>query len=212
MSNQKLICLALGTVLALSTSSFVRAATASFDVSITTIADLTITELQGLDFGSQIFITAGGICTMDAATPGTTNVDYAPDAAEAASNFGLLSGAGCISSTQTPGIYEVTGVSGQAVSITVNSVTGTNFNFNPSSGCITLYDNADDGDSCNTFTPGTAFSGQLAGASDTATGGFGPAPTAGRLYIVVGGQITIGATDLTANTAYTEQFTIDAVY
>lgn len=203
--------LAVGAVI-LGTSSTAFSASESFDLTVTTLPDVAITELQALDFGSNMYVGAGLSCFMDAATPGDGNNGTTADmnyeaGGVAPSKFGELSGTGCVAAAvASPGIYELSGLTGLDVDVTVTGVTGTDFTFYPNSGCIENYDGGAAGDTCESFIPGAAETVTLADTGDDGNAADGIA------IMTVGGTITIGGADLTANTAYTENFTIEVTY
>lgn len=216
--NKTKIALLVGAV-CLGASGAANAATANFDITVNTIPDVTLSEVQALDYGTTMFVTAGGTCQMNATTPGnqSSGMQYQTSAAVNAANYGDLSGTGCVngSGTGTPGIYKITGISGGTVRITISGITGTDFTFAPNSGCIVLYDGTTAVDSCTSFVPGTQTSRRLSAgpaSEDTATTPAGEASVAGELVFTVGGTVTIGGVDLTANQAYTENFPVTVIY
>ncbi len=218
-SKKTKIALLLGAMY-LGASGAANAATANFNITVNTIPDVTLTEVQALDYGTTMFVTAGGTCLMNASIPGSAasgQMQYMRTTAVAASNYGNLTGSGCVNGTGTgtPGIYRIAGITGGSVRITISGVTGADFSFSPNSGCIVSYsgNNTDDADSCTTFVPGTQTTRTLAAATeDDATGGNGQASVAGQLMFTVGGTVTIGGTDLTANQSYTQNFPVTVIY
>ncbi|MBU2923208.1 hypothetical protein Q4506_07425 [Colwellia sp. 4_MG-2023] len=192
----------------------VNAQSVDFPVSFRTISDVEIQQVQALSFGATMFSANGGTCSMDAS--GTTINDA--DAAilrgtpVSGSLAGAVTGTGCIDtaagiSGNQIGIYRVIGISGSDVQITVNEVTGSDFTYTPDSGCISNYDGATAGDTCQSFFVSSPTTTALADATDGADANV----TEGELRIVIGGKITIN-TDLTADTNYSQDFTIDAIY
>jgi hypothetical protein len=133
-----------------------------------------------------------------------------------AANYGDLTGTGCVNGTGTgtPGIYRISGIPGGSVRITISGVTGADFSFSPNSGCIVNYngDNTADADTCTTFVPGVVANRALAAAAEDDAVPLGQASVAGQLMFTVGGTVTIGGADLTANQAYTENFPVTVIY
>lgn len=217
--NKTKIALLLGAV-CLGASGAANAASADFDITVTTIPDVTLTEVQALDYGTTMYVTAGGNCLMNASTPGNAPaslMQYTRQALVVAANYGDLTGTGCVNGAGngTPGIYRITGIQGGSVRITISGVTGTDFSFSPNSGCIVNYNGTtvNDGDSCTTFVPGVQTTRLLAAtAEDDGTGATGQPSVAGQLMFTVGGTVTIGGTDLTPNQPYTENFPVTVIY
>jgi hypothetical protein len=202
------------------------AATGTFDITATTLPDVTLTEVTALDYGQSMFVTQGGVCVMNAATPGDQSgvmqYDDATVGGLVAANYGDISGTGCVdgTGTGTPGVYKITGLPGGTVDITISGVNGTSFDFAPNSGCIVTFDGAtaaESGDTCAPFVPGVSSS-KLIPVSQAAEQGTTTVDgniVAGELVFTVGGTVTIGGTDavdLTANQAYSENFTVDVTY
>ena len=202
----------------LGASATAYAASQSFDITATTVPDVSLSEVTPLNYGTTMFVTAGGTCLMQATSPGSDLADmqWPNNTGVAAANYGDLSGSGCVNGlgTGTPGIYKVTGVAGAAVKITITGFTGTDFNFSPNSGCIVTYngDNTDDADTCESFIPGVQETVNLAAAAETDTSGSTNSAVAAELVFTVGGTVTVGAVDLSPNTAYAEAFSVNVVY
>jgi len=196
-------------VLATMTSS--HAATGTFSVGFTTVADVTIIEVQPLTFGTTMFITNGGTCVLNAATPLAATMQSDATTALTGANFGDVAGSGCVDtaagvSGNQGGYYRLTGLSGADVKITINPATNADFTYTPDSGCVNDHDGtaAADSDSCLVFASGVQLTGTLANATET-----GGVDT--QLMIAVGGTITINQA-LTPATVYTQNFTIDVIY
>lgn len=200
----------IASALLLGGAGLANAASESFNVTVTTLPDLVLTQVQALSFGTNVYIDAGGVCTMDADIPGDTATQTKRAVAVTATGFGDLTGAGCVNGVGagTPGLYKIAGLQGQSVSISIGGVVGTDFSFTPA-GCIATYDDGVDGDLCTTYSG--AISAQSYDLASTTDGG-DAGVTAGELIFSVGGSITIGASDLTANLAYSESFPVDVVY
>ena len=186
-----------------------NAATGTFAVAFNTVADVSIIEVQPLVFGPNIFITSGGVCTLNVATPlaATMQSDLA---ALTGANYGDISGSGCVTTAagvngNQGGYYRLTGVSGIDVKITVNPVTNADFGFVPA-GCINDHDGtaAANSDACVVFASGVQLTATLANAIETSG-------VDTQLMVAVGGEITINQA-LTPATAYTQDFTIDVTY
>ena len=202
----------------LGASATAYAASQSFDITATTVPDVSLTEVTPLDFGTTMFVTAGGTCLMQAASPGSNLavMQWPNNTGVAAANYGDLSGSGCVNGTGTgtPGVYKVSGVDGTAVKITITGFTGTDFNFSPNSGCIVTYngDNTDDADTCASFIPGVQQTVNLAATGETDTSGSTNSAIAGEVVFTVGGTVTVGGVDLSPNTSYAEAFSVNVVY
>lgn len=198
-------------VLALTTMTSANAATGTFAVAFNTVADVSIIEVQPLAFGANIFITSGGVCTLNAATPLAATMQ-SDATALTGNNYGDIAGSGCVTTLagangNQGGYYRLTGVSGIDVKVTVNPVTNADFGFVPA-GCVNNHDGtaAADSDSCDVFASGVQLTATLANATE---GGGSGVDT--QLMLAVGGQITINA-ELTPATAYSQNFTIDVTY
>jgi hypothetical protein len=207
--NKTKLALTMG-VLFLSAASSTYAVTLSPTVDITTRDDVALAEDQVLSFGANIFTATGGVCTMDADTPGEA-LGQANMASAAAANFGELSGTGCATGiVATPGVYRVIGTAASAVTVTVTPVNAsTDFSYSADNGCIVNYDNnATATDACIALTNATPIGAQLAGATDN-----GATSVPGETVITIGGTITvINAAGLTASTAYSDSFNLNVVY
>lgn len=190
-----------------------NAATGTFTVGFTTVTDVTITEIQPLTFGTTMFITNGGSCVLDAATPLAATMQSDATTALTGANFGDVSGSGCTNtaagaSGNQGGYYRLAGLSGSDVKVTINPVTNADFSFTPDSGCVNDHDGtaAVDSDSCVVFSSGVQLTATLANAVET---GVNQVDT--QLMIAVGGTITINQ-ELTSATVYSQNFTIDVTY
>jgi len=200
--------------MALTAVNTTNAATGTFAVGFTTVADVTIIEVQPLTFGTTMFITNGGTCVLDAATPLAATMQSDATTALTGANFGNVSGSGCVTtaagvSGNQGGYYRLTGLSGADVKITINPATNADFTFTPNSGCINDHDGASaaaDSDSCLVFASGVQITATLANATET-----GLNQTDTQLMMAVGGTITINQA-LTSATVYTQNFTIVATY
>jgi hypothetical protein len=218
--KSKLACV-IG-ALFLGASGASNAATGTFDITVTTLADVVLAQKQALSFGANLFTTAAGTCQMDATTPpsDTALMQYEEDGtAVAGATFGDLSGTGCIvGATATPGVYRISGTANSTVNITIGSLApGGDFSFTPNTGCIVAYVNSsEDGtgsdDTCTTFTADSATPRRLPTATEEQTTGPVGVTVAGELVFSVGGTVTVGATPLTASTAYTANFPVTVVY
>ncbi len=188
-----------------------NAATEPFAVAFTTVADVSIVQVQPLSYGQNIFITNGGVCTLNAANPlaATMQSDLST---LLGTNFGDIVGSGCITTAagvngNQGGYYRVSGVSGIDVKVTISSVTNADFGFVPA-GCVIDHDGtaAANSDTCTAFSPGVQLTSTL--ANTTEGGGSG---VDAQLMIAVGGVITLNQA-LTAGTPYTQDFTIAVTY
>lgn len=200
-----------------------NAADATYNVGFTTVPDISIVQIQAMDFGGFLGLTNGAACTMEiedfnnAATkyPGDTLLNLASTGpSPAAANSGDLTTCGSAGGTDkgTIGVYEIQGIPGGDVKVTVNNITtGADFNYT-AVGCVGDYNGAGDGDTCNAVTAGTQQTVTLAAPGDTVGNGVGegiPAPGATR--IALAGTITATAVHLAGQTL-TESFVIDVTY
>jgi hypothetical protein len=182
---------------ALGTSLTATAVVETVTVGFTTVVDLVISPENSLNLGQFVLGTAGSTCTV------TTDSYAAATVAASAATATItdsLSGAGCVTvaadaANNFSGVYGVTGAASQAFTVTLSSVTGTNFDFSPSGQVGDVVAGVGAGVALLADTP-----------NDSATDANGEA------MIVVAGIITIGAADLDAATAYSEDFDITAVY
>lgn len=199
-----------------------NAASTTYTVGFDTVPDITLAPTQALDFGSGLGLASGVTCIM-ALTDDLTAASYPGDVVmktargvplAAGGTVGDISGTGCatLAAAGTHGLYEISGVNGGTVNVTINNnTTGTDFTF-VATGCVANYTAGSDADSCDAFVPGTPLPVRIADATDTVgnTGGSGiPAP--GKALIAVGGTITTTSVH-TAGQLLTEQFVIDVTY
>jgi hypothetical protein len=193
-----------------------------YSVGFSTVPNITIVPKQALDFGTGLSLASGVNCTLEltdqgtaASYPGDSAMNMAGTEADTeGANVGDLSGTGCATLAKggTYGLYEISGVNGGTVKLTVKpNTTGTDFTFVPT-GCVAIYDGSGDGDSCTAFTSGTPLNTvRIADAGDTVgnTGGGFPAP--GKTLVAVGGTILTTSTH-TAGQDLTESFDIVVTY
>lgn len=205
------------------TTTNLTAATASYSVGFTTVPDIGITQVQAMSFGSVLELSSGSTCAMaisdhaGANYVGDTIMKLASTGVEATSaTAAVLSGTGCdaVSGTNkgTIGVYEIQGIAGGTVNVTVSNITGgTNFNYT-ASGCVGNYNNAGNGDTCIAITGGTAQAAVIASAGDT-VGNTSPAgiPSPGATRLALAGSITSTRT-LTAGQTVTESFLVTVTY
>jgi len=215
--NKIKTALVLATIF-LTISGHTIAATGSFTITVQTVPDVVLSTVTPLNYGANMFVTAAGACFMEASVPGDASADLMQydGATDTKTNYGDLTGTGCVNGigAGTPGIYKITGIATNTVNITISSITGTDFNFLPNSGCIVTYGNSTAADTCNIFVPGTSVPKKLPDANaaeSPITGGSG-ATVAGELVFTVGGTVTIGGTDLSSNTPYTQNFPVNVIY
>jgi len=194
--------------LLLAMSNVASAASEQFVVSVTTLDDVSILEVNALSYGTNVFIDAGGECTMEASAPGATVLQM--DDASAAANYGDIAGTGCVDTTgQQPGEFRVTGLGGQDVTITIGSTSGGDYTFAPV-GAYAIHDGSTAGDTLGTYTTAQAAAGvttPLASSSDV-----GLTVAANQLMFTVGGTITIGGTPLVADQLYNDTYPVTVVY
>ena len=184
-------------------------------ISFTTVPDVSIIQLQALAFGADMTLTLNDTCTLlvtGTVIPSETDAGISDSGAAASGTFQDRTGNCDNAIDGVAGIYEVSGGSGVPVKITLNSLTGTDFNFAPT-GTVGNYDgaNTSDGDSFTDLTSNTEATVNLANTNDVTNAVAGGAPQAGKTKIFVGGLLT-ASTALTAGTTYTETFTIDVTY
>jgi hypothetical protein len=216
------------------------AATGTYTVTAGTIQDVIVEQVTGntFTFGTGIYTTTGGTCSMDASVPNEAlvNVDFngLDGAAVAAlgANFtdettfrvaDLTSSAtgGCIDKDEESyGLFVITGEPDAFVTLTIGSASSTEFDFTPGNGCVPFYDGtgaaADSGDVCaavNADVPITNLRIPDTGeVNSTAESAF--TEESGKLYFTVGGtiEITNGGVDLTGGQAYSVDFPITVLY
>ncbi|MFT7005709.1 MAG: hypothetical protein ACJAXJ_000208 [Colwellia sp.] len=197
MKKNTIIRALAGTLLA-ATALSASAKTVQGDVGFVTVADLVIEQLQALSYGQTVLGTASTTCLS---TPDSGTVTGAQLTGTVAPTLTELpipvhSGTGCITAANAlAGVYKITASGTQAVKITVASLAaGGDFDFSPAG---YVMDSAGSAGAETIFFPDTPL---------TFT------PTAGKVGVVVGGTITIGAANLIANTPYSGQFDITATY
>jgi hypothetical protein len=205
----------------------------TFTAIVNTVDDVTITPRAGqvLDFGPNIYVTAGGICTInvDGTTdlPGGVLMNYAEatDAVAQAASFGSITGGstlGCATTTTTAngasvGVWDVVGAPGVAVSLLISPVTQTgDYTFVPD-GCFVDYDSTitDDADACTDIASNAVQTATFAAASSEDDGGGSTGSgtsVGGQFSLAVGGVLTVGTTPLNPATPYDLSFQIDVTY
>lgn len=175
-----------------------NAKTVPFGVGFVTVQDLDITQANALTFGQNVIGTAGSTCTLGVTVYPGAGVTAAASTAAINDN---ITGAGCIAvagslTNNLAGVYQISGANSQAFNVTVNSATGTAFSFSPTGRVADLATGLTAG--------GTTVFANTPQATTT--------DAAGLALLVVSGTITIGATDLTPNTPYSQTFDITATY
>jgi hypothetical protein len=186
------------------------AATKSFVITAETLADVELLETTELDFGTNIFTTAG-ICNMDADAPSSDLLLMNAANSIAESDYGALTGGGCINGTAIPGVYKISGAVGADVNITLSGITETEYTFEPD-GAVADFSKstADDTIGALAFSGVNTFS--TAGADDDTNPGLAATlATPGDLIFTLGGTLTV-LTTLTASTEYTNTFSVNVVY
>jgi hypothetical protein len=188
----------------LSTAMAANAKTETYSVGFVTIQDLNISQSQGMSFAQNVIGKTGTTCTLHFAVTGTgTGLAVAADVDDGLAGNGCLTVGGGASPTAVSnlaGIYHITGAAGQAVNVTVASITSDAFNFTPSGQSVTQGDAlATAANQTSVFADSPAADSIGAGANN-------------GVSLVVGGTLTIGAADLTANTPYSGSFAITAIY
>jgi hypothetical protein len=217
--NKKILTLAVTAAVSLSAS--VEAKVEPLVVNFTTVPNITLIEKTAMDFGIGMSLANNVACTMDVTDEGTALTfpgDIIMKTATgngAGADAGNLGGPGCLASvgsTGTIGLYEISGIAGGTVKVTVNNITtGTSFNY-VATGCVANYNDGGDGDSCEAIIPGSPVDAVIASSGDTVgnAGGAGiPAP--GKTLIALGGVITTARTHV-ASEDMSESFTIDVTY
>lgn len=222
LKNKKTL---LAAALLMSMSNVSMAANEAFTITAQAIPDVSINFVQNLSFGTAVYVTSGGSCTLDALVPSealiqadTQGTDDTISAA-AGGNFGGVSGTGCVDGTTNnsqAGMYKIGGDPGALVALTLAPLVETAFTYTPSLGCYVLYDDdnvagADAaGDPCNFLTVGTTNNLVIGDATTFDDHG----EVDGELVFSIGGTIDItnAATDLTAGQLYTGLFDIVVVY
>jgi len=211
--NKTKIALVIGALM-LGVSATSNAATGTFDITVATVEDVKITPITELDFGANIFTTAAGTCTLDAAQPATDDMQMSTAASVVAgTDYTKLDGAGCITGNAgTPGKYKISGASDTIVNITIDPVTAADFSFTPDSNAIVNYGTTAgvDDDTLVALTPGVSLALRTPTTADI--GGTVNNVVASEILFVIGGTLTVGAADLTPSTPYADVFHVNVVY
>jgi hypothetical protein len=213
-NNLKILTVASLVSLSLGVSATTETLTGTF----TTIKDVSIIENQQLLL-TGLNLANTSACDLEASTDGT-GTDYVGDAAMAIGSananapgaaIATMGGVGCLASTTGGqfGLYEIDGAAGATVTVTVTDGASTDVSINPA-GCVANYVAGVDGDSCTIVEDGTPAVVRLAGATDTGSLGEGT-PVVGKSIIALGAT-AIALVDLTAETDYDVDFTIDVTY
>jgi len=212
-NNLKILTVASLVSLSLGVSATTETLTGTF----TTIKDVSIAENQQLLL-TGLNLATNSQCDLEASTDGT-GTDYIGDAAlaigsgnanAAGAAITTMGGAGCLASTTGQfGLYEIDGAAGATVTVTVTDGASTDVSINPA-GCVANYVAGVDGDACTIVEQGTPAIVRLAGATDTGSLGEGT-PVVGKSIIALGAT-AIALVDLTAETDYDVDFTIDITY
>jgi hypothetical protein len=206
--NKTKIALVIGAMyLGVNNASY--AATESFSITAETVADVTLLEVTEIDFGTNIFTTTG-VCIMDADSPTSDLLQINATGAIAETNYGALTGGGCINGVATPGLYKITGAAGQNVNITLSGVTETDYTFEPD-GSVGSYQGTNADDAIGTLSFSGVNSFPLAGGDDENNGITVTTAAAGELVFTLGGTLTVLA-PIAANTSFTNTFAVNVVY
>jgi hypothetical protein len=217
------ITLALAVIATTGFNASIEAAQEALVVGFTTVPNITLTESQAMDFGIGMSLADNVACTMLVAgdTVNTGNefpgdiIMKMASTVSAGTQTGDLSGPGCLASVGskgTVGIYEISGIEGGTVKVTVNDITaGTSFNY-AAVGCVASYDGSGDSDTCSAIAGGSVTSAVVAASGDTVGNSSGTGiPVPGKTLIALGGIITTAKTH-TASEVMTESFSIDVTY
>jgi hypothetical protein len=214
--NKKKIALVLGALLLGATSA---SNADPFIATITTLDDVALGPVASYDltYGTNILVAANQECAMDASTPGNTLMQYAASALVPQATWGDLTGAACVTGTSgTPGVYEVSGISGGTVKLLLTTITqtGGDYTFIPDGGCFLTFSagTVSNADVCTTIVPGTVHTVVLplgTGAEDEVGNG---ASVEGVTRFTVGGTLNTGPTGLTAESNYELSFQVDVTY
>lgn len=224
----------LATALLLGISNASHAATGTYTVTAGTIQDVQIAQATGntFTFGTGMYTTTGGTCSMDASNVAEAFLNVDLDGADGDSGGGfanlaafqalnLTSGGtgGCIDKDEESyGLFVVTGEPDSFVTLTVSSASSTEFDFVPGNGCVPFYDGNLGGDVCAALTANTPITNlRIPGATESSAAeaaGVGVQSVSGELQFTVGGTVTVtnGGTDLTGGTAYSVTFPITVLY
>lgn len=198
--NRNKITKALAGSLLVAASMSAVAKVETFNLNFVTIQDLTITQVNAIGYAQNVIGKANTDCTISiAATLAAAPTDGAAPASANVTDG--ISGTGCLTvaanATNTfAGVYSIVGSANQTVNVTVASATSADFNFSPSG---------------RLYTSGAAAGAGVdvfanSAASTTLSG------TGGQANLYLGGTITVGTSDLTANTPYSLNFDVTAVY
>jgi hypothetical protein len=193
MNTNKITKALAGSLLvAASTSAVAKVET--FQINFVTIQDLSITQIQAVGYGQNIIGKAGTSCDLTVAVTATGALAAAAQITDA------LSGTGCLTvaagANGLGGVYNIAGAASQTVNVTVASSSTADFDFSPNGKIMTA--------GAATTATTNVFADSAASVALDGTNG--------RANLYVGGTITVGAADLTANTPYSASFDITAVY
>ena len=197
-SKLNLSVVGAGVVLALAASQ-ASAALNPFPVAFSTQSEATITSIQALDFGPIMDLTAFGNCTLDASALDFTSAVFTTTP-PAATGINPSAGSGCLRSdlSSNMGHYVLNGTAGANVKIKLHSASGADFDFAPAG----LWDPDP--------AVGTTNGGVL--VADMFSSGYKLSTANGDGGLIVGGQISIGNTALTAGQAYTMDYDIEITF
>lgn len=209
--NKTKIALGIG-VLCLGVSGTSNATTESFNISATTIADVGLVQVNGIDYGSNVFTSVGN-CILIGNEPADADLQIDPAIASIALDNGTLSGTSCVNGDDlgTPGEYTVTGLTATDVTISMTSISNADFTFIPL-GVASGYGNATPADSDDTreaVSSAGPVTLRTAGAADD--DGIVNLVVDQQLKIFLGGTLNVLQT-LTPNTPYTGTFDLTVTY
>lgn len=195
----------LGAAIAVAITSTAAVHAATYNFSVSSIAQVSISERQALFFGTDLKLAASGVCGLTPLADTVSFRDTDSFAVTLAVATGVAAvGTGCSDTTATTsnhGHYLLSGAASSPVKITVSSGAsddGTSYTFQPA-GLIDV--------DAATTTPADGTTTIVANIEQTVT-----LDTSGEAALLVGGNITIGLTDLAAETAFPGSFDIDVTY
>jgi hypothetical protein len=208
--NKTKIALSIG-VLFLGVSGTSNAATESFNISATTIADVGLVQVNGIDYGTNIFTSVGN-CILIGNEPADLQID--PSITSSALDNGTLSGTSCVNGDDlgTPGEYTVTGITATDVTISMTSISTADFTFTPL-GAASGYGNAtpaEDDDVRIAVSSSGPITARTAGAGDV-NALIANNVVDQQLKIFLGGTLNVLQT-LTPSTPYSGTFDLTVTY
>lgn len=222
--------LSAGNILTASAETFTITASGIPDVVAAPVAGFTTVAFGATIKGSQI----GGSCKVSGAST-FSDADMAHDLDQDGAADVLDPGAGEVFGSVYPGttgacnkdtagqasgaaaIIEIDGVANSTVSISIPNVSGTGWTYTPSDeSCYVNYGGTTAADPCTSLASGSATGVAMAAAyaSETVSGTATDYDTtiAGKVRMILGGELTIASPGIAQGTPVTENIVVTVVY